>query len=765
MKQRTLSLCLAILLIPALAWADTFSPMGTRWPSGLKKNLTGNTTTLFAANGDSLSAYSKTPFAPTGQTTLSAPEGIIAIDCMKVGTQTLVVAACGTGGLQIIAYDATTQTFGAPLAAVTQSETARATATAPAALNIKGCVGFTSQGEHLIATVDDNFGFRVFRLNTALPAAPLTEVIQQELSVDAFTMLVDLARWERPTGNDRILTIAKNRELGLHEISKTPLGTWHIDGLSKSTIDIPNLPSTQLLYFSSLTLTVAGDKAHVIENSLGNYFCFTLVETGETAIVQASYPAPGETGIAFGYPLDLVTDTQHAYISTLMEKDQRQPGVQVVQLTDNTVVGTLKLTGAGALHRDASTASLFLMDLKRGLTKIDVSDKANPAAVGASLPTPFAAIKLLSRENYLFVVDGVSGLAGGLRVLDIGNATQPKRLHFIPTPGRAMDIATDADFYRLFVADGAQGVQCYSMNSNLIPEGKTPDDFGGDGKPPIPSPKAPCHLQTLSPSVLGGNAVKVTVTYKNIQGINTSFLHILTDANTLVSMALPTDETTPAIDTASKKQLSLPGSPHAIGPFMKDYILVAAGAAGFLVVDLFSDAATPDSLVPAIEASRTDGLSNAVSVSSDGSRYAYVADDTAGLVAFDLFSHPETPAIIQLSRVGGYALATGHFLDLFVTDNHNLYAVTDQNLDNIQIFDLSNPSAITHLGSETTLGSPQAVIAATTGGFSPDSPALRAAYIADGQGGLAIRQTTNDDNAQVQTWKDETTACFIRATH
>ncbi|WP_300666766.1 hypothetical protein [Desulfoluna sp.] len=774
-KQRALTLLLSLLLLPALTWADTFSTMGTRWPSGLKKTLTGNTATLFAANGDILSAYSKEPFELKAQIELHAPEGIIAIDYMKIEEMVgipdrhYVIASCGSGGLQVVEFEGSSFSL-SPDAIVDESTTVKPDTPSPTPLSIKNSVGFTAESAHLIAAIDDNFGYRVFQFTTT---PTLVEVTQQMLSDKTYTMLVDLARWENsvPGENDYILTVAKNREIGLLNIQKTSLGEWVIKGLDKATLTIPSVPSTELLYMSSLTLRVAGNKAHVIENSLGNFFTFR-VNTAPPYLTQI-YPLPDTEGVALGYPLDLAPQGDHACFATLMEKNGHLPGVQVMQLSDKAIVGTYEQSGAGALHRSSETPFLFLMDLKNGLSKINVSITENPERVGDPLPTPFAVADLLARETYLFMVDDLESWtdskgkihSGGFRVMDIANATQPKRLFFMPTEGQACDLAVDGNFYRLFVADTEKGVQCYSLNSNLIPEGKTAHDFGGEGQIPVPSSEAPCHLQTLSADAIGGNALKVVTTYKNINNVNTGFLHILTEANTLVSVKLPTDDTNPTIDLTPSSSIHLPDEPQAIHPFLRDYVLTACGSEGLQVVDLFSNPDTPGTLSPVIEAFHTVGLSNTVSVSSDGSRYAYIADDTAGIVAFDLFSDPNTPAVINLRQTSQYTLEKGKFTDLFVTDNNNLYAITDQPIDNILIFDISDPSIIRLHACETSLGNPTAIIAATTGGLELDQPSLRAAYVADGQGGLAIRQATDDDNSQVQTWKDDATTCFINTLH
>jgi|GEM_PF-2459698 len=764
-KKRIFTFLIALFLLPALTWADTFSTMGTRWPAGLKKTLVGNTDTLFAANGDVVAAYTKDTMAYLDQITLNAPEGIVAIEYMEIkklvgDSDQFVVAACGTGGLQVIPFAGGKFLSIETGAVVTQSDTARANENAPAALDIKGCVSFTAHSETLIAAMDDNFGYRVFHFNQTSPPS-LDEVAQQALSDEEFTMLVDLDRWNQNNqhANDCILTVAKNRELGLLDMVKNEVtGTWEIKPLGKATINLPNLPSTELLYFSSLTLRVSGDVAHVIENSMGYYFSFAV--RNEAPFLTQTYPQPDTDGVSFGYPLDLAVDGPHTYITTLMEKDSNIPGVQVMELSSKAVVGTLAQDGAGALHKNGE--HLFLMDLKNGLSKLK-TDTLNPTRIDNPVPTPFAAHALLARQTYLFLADGLASPKSGFRIMDISNAAQPKRIRFEATPGRATDIASDDDFYRLFIADGDEGVRCYSMSDSFVTA-----DY--DLASPVPSPEAPLLLETLSSDQFDGESVlKVSVSSKNINGVNVDFLHVLSENGKLFSFPLPIAENNSihhVIDTTKKVPFGgLVGTPISMDPFLHDYLLVAAGDQGLQVVDLFSDANNPGTLTPAIEASHVNGLSQTVSVSSDDSRYAYVADNSGGIVAFDLFSDQNTPAVINLSMVGNYPLATGHFLDVFVTDNNNAYTITNQTYGNIQILDVSTPSAITLLGSETTLGAPRAVIAATTGGLSPDTPALRAAYVADGQGGLSIRQTTNDDNSQEQTWSDDSTSCFINATH
>lgn len=757
---RPLTLFLAFLLLPAFTGADTFSPMGTRWPSGIKKTLVGNSTTLFAANGDILAAYAKDTFGttaqtdPTAQITLHAPEGILTIDYMKIGEEQFIVAACGTGGLQVVAFDGASFSLSED-AVVTESSHPREDTTAPAALDIEGGVGFTTSGATLIATMDDNYGFRVFEFTTK---PSLAEVARHELSEPLYTMLVDLDRWTETTGHDYILTMAQNRELGLHDIRKDEFGAWKIKSLGKIAIEIPNLPSTALLYMSALTLRVADDLAHVIENSLGHFFSFKI--EGQAPYLSQTYPAPGADGITLGYPLDLVPQGDYACLTTLMEKDDHPPGVQVMALSDKTIVGSLEQAGAGTLHQESPDAPLFLMDLKNGLSKISLANPAAPERQGNTVATPFAVSELLTRENYLFFVDGLDSEKAGFRVMDISNATQPKCLVFETTPGRGCDLAVDGDFYRLFVADKTEGVACYSLNSAFVTA-----DYDPETSPP-PSPKAPLLVEALGPGLFDNTPpLRVAVSSKNIHGVNTDFLHVLTEGGKLFSFPLPVPQGDPIVhetDTTQKESFEgLPGAPKAMEPFTHDYLLVACGDQGLAVVDLFSNPQDPDALSPDLETAFTDGLSHTVSVSSDGSRYAFIADDAAGIVAFDLFSDANTPAVIKLAKKGHYTIEAGHFIDLFVTDNNNLYAVTDQSLDNTLILDVSDPAAMALLSRESTPGSAGAIVAATTGGLTPETPALRAAYVADGQGGLAVRQTTDDDNTPGPGWKDDSVSCFL----
>ncbi|VVS95206.1 LVIVD repeat-containing protein [Desulfoluna spongiiphila] len=754
-NRQTLTLFLAIFLLPALTWADAFSPMGTRWPAGVKKTLVGNSTTLFGANGDILAAYPKGAFQTTAPASirLNAPEGIATLDYLEIGGDKYIIAACGTGGLQVVKFDGTSFTLHGD-AVVTESTHPRKDNPSPAVLNIAGCVGFEARGAHLIATIDNNFGYRVFKFTTT---PSLEEVARQELSRDLYTMLVDIDRWNKEPGHDCILTVAQNREMGLLDITKGIHDQWEIKGLGKLTFDIPNLPSTALLYMSTLTLRVADDTAHVVENSMGHFLSFGI--QGTPPYLSQTYPIADSDGITLGYPLDLSMGGAYACITTLADNNDNPPGVQVMKLANKAVVGTLAQEGAGAVHQTDAT-TLFLMDIKSGLSKISLVPPGSPAQ-GPHVATPFAVDELLARENHLFFVDGLDSDKAGVRVMDILNATQPKCVFFGPTNGRACDLAVDKDFYRLFVADKSEGVYCYSMNSDFV---SSPDDLDN---PEPPSPIAPLPLATLGIEHFDGESpLSITVSSKNHGGVNTDYLHVLTEGGKLFSFPLPVPLGSPQIHTIDTDEsvdfVDLPGTPKTVEPFASDYLLVACGPQGLQVVDLFSNPDTPGTLSHAIEASHTAGLSNTVNVSSDGTRHACVADDGAGIVTLDLFADQNTPALITLAKKSSYTIDSGHVIDLFLTDNNNLYAVTDQSSDNLLILDMSDPSTPGLLSRETSPGSPRAIVAATTGGLSSDSPSLRAAYIADGQGGLTVRQTTNDDNSQEQVWHDDSSSCFIQ---
>ncbi|MCG8470285.1 MAG: hypothetical protein MI742_00310, partial [Desulfobacterales bacterium] len=752
MNRRTMLLLMTILIFPSLLSADVFTSLGARWPAGLKKVITGSSSHIFSASGDLLVAYKNNDTINfCTQIEVDAPEGILGICRMD---SSFIVAACGTGGLKIFDFDNGQNQFQLK-ASITTSSRIRSDATEKTAqLDIKTCTVFkVGAYTTMIAAADENYGLRIYKYDNSALDQKLSEVSALERSKDNGDLFVAVNTWT-DSPNDRILTVSKNRKLKAYTVTTNAQGFTNPREEASASLALPDgTPSSPLYTFSAFALARSGNRICIVENTLGNLYLFDVNSNPNGTIsFNQVYPATGEQSITFAYPVDIATSGGRLYVSTLVKhKNKTEPGIQVVDISnpaDPELSATIKQEGVGPLYLDGGLLTSF--DMKNGISKFNVSSSSVIKKIGVSRPTPLSIHDLLSFQDFIIATDGLDSAKGGFRSFDISNPTQPKRLCFVKTSGKATCAAVTDDIYRLFVADGGAGVQCYSMANELRP---STDE--NDSNDTIPSPKSPVHLQTIESSDLDdGKALKVAVTAKTIRGETCRFLHVLTDKANLISFPLPQDQV-PNIDLSDKTIFSLSGEPKDILAFQKEYILVAAGSKGFQVIHLFSDDA--ETLKPGLKAQYTEGLTNTFIVTSDGSRYAFIVDKTAQIVSFDLFNNQNMPNTIHLKKLGRYAPAndkiTVHYVDIYATTTKSLYAISDEKGYELQIINSADPSKMMEFygqGTQSTAGTPMAIVAATTSKTTPNSPALRAAYVADGQGGMAVRQTTEADNNKEQ---------------
>jgi len=140
-----------------------------------------------------------------------------------------------------------------------------------------------------------------------------------------------------------------------------------------------------------------------------------------------------------------------------------------------------------------------------------------------------------------------------------------------------------------------------------------------------------------------------------------------------------------------------------------DYVYIASGSAGLVVLNVF------DPTAPTLSGTyETIGYTGGVSVLGN---YAYVADPTSGLKIIDI-SNPAAPTF------SGTYDTTGRALGVSVLGN---YAYVADGLSGLQIIDISIPAAPTLSGTYDTTGDARGV--SVLGNY---------AYVADSSAGLQI---------------------------
>lgn len=331
------------------------------------------------------------------------------------------------------------------------------------------------------------------------------------------------------------------------------------------------------------------------------------------------------------------------------------------------------------------------------LEVIQNAQSSNVAEVGRWAFGPAIAVSYDASRNVVFL-----GSGGGLFVLDVTVPTMPVKLAELPTPGLVKSLECSGSF--LYVAQGISGLAIYDVSDLSSPQLVSSFAFSTDANSVriegdyayvaaasaglrILDISDPAFPQEVSSYTLAANAYDVDV------------------AN---GRAYVTDQDYKAMDIYD---VSNPLVPQLLGTYMApdfvfgvrvsgNYAYIAANLAGLLVVNVanpaspvlvgsFSSPVVPP-MAPALTANDVFILGNR----------AFLADYNSGLYLLDVVV-PSAP--VELGYFNSFS--HGYAVPGLAVAGSNHYAYLATREGGLKIADLSNPAQITEVGSFAVIGS------------------------------------------------------------
>lgn len=357
----------------------------------------------------------------------------------------------------------------------------------------------------------------------------------------------------------------------------------------------------------------------------------------------------------------------------------------------------------------------------------------------------------------------------------------PVKEGYIETPGTAKATCFDPSLQFAYIADGTSGIHVLDLS--------TANEESGPGNPELVSDS------TIPAPVVGGTTYEV---------FDVSVEELITDTSSakyLMALTTNPDGEVMIIDVTSETSVGDPieYEPQTInldGDTIPKRIiayeyndslcaLVARGTDGLTILNLNPDWENPDQVLTDpgdINITHMD-FDNALSVYAYNNDYennlvnntgifAYLANGEGGVVIIQLFETTNlaniNPSIINTIDTSAY----GNAIDVHIyqtTASRILYVLTDNPYNAVLIYDLEDFENPVLKGSTSTFGQSSTLWAteflvnseASTSGYVT----IRGVFIADGHGGVAFRQVTDESAYNDRIWDDNSTKfCFISNT-
>jgi len=368
-------------------------------------------------------------------------------------------------------------------------------------------------------------------------------------------------------------------------------------------------------------IQVIGDYAYVADLSEG-FQILDISDLGNPHLVD-SYKPKGKT-------FAIHVSGQYAYLA------DSEDGFQILDISDKK---SPKLVGiADIAGYDLVTSNGYAYLAYGNFAILDIRNPNAPKIIAEDIQTPGHIVSLQFQDGYIYAAD----LVGGLAILDVGNARNPRVIGRQNTAGQAFDVAVKGDY--AYIADGCGGLQTIDIR---------PDKIG---------------TEWVNQYDASGFAYAVDV-YKDYAYIadGEGGLRIV-DAN---------DPSTATL----KAQFRIPSSAYDV-KVHDGYAYIAAGEAGLLVIDIRNP--TEPQAVAQIQ---TSNLAWGVTVSEN---YVYIAADELWIVDI---SNPENPKVVAVHQIEGYAYKT------LIVGKHAYIAALD---GGIQILDITQPEKLNIIGHYDT---------------------------------------------------------------
>jgi hypothetical protein len=332
----------------------------------------------------------------------------------------------------------------------------------------------------------------------------------------------------------------------------------------------------------------------------------------------------------------------------------------------------------------------------------------------------------------------------------------PIHERFVSTPGTAMAACINELNTYAYVADGDEGIQVFEISS-------------------VDGPADPIR-------VAGSNIPITTGEVIDVEPMGTWLLAATTAPDEdvwVVDVSAPTDIDNPATYTPQPINLSLAAeTARGVTAYTRGdalYAMVPGGTAGLFIVHLNPDDEHPDQLVIPPQAENIHHIAgtdvqSVFAKASDSGDYAALADGAGGVTLIRLFQDdapleldPITVATIDTSAYGD-AIDVSMFADNTTT---HLYVLTDNPDRAILLYQVTDMEHPEFMGYAASYGRGSSILATEI--IVPSATSLtgqatiRGVVVADGPGGIAFRQVTDDDSSiNDRTWPDDSSSfCFV----
>ncbi|GAB6094928.1 hypothetical protein JCM14469_11800 [Desulfatiferula olefinivorans] len=788
MKQIVTVMCLLVAsILTETARADQFVGTGSRWPVAQTKAIAGHPDldVVFVGDGDTLNVFSKSDLTLSAHIRLSSiSEGIRAL--LYDHDRHLLFAACGFSGIRVVNVQNPLAPLETPDASADHVYT---TSAHYASVNRINAYDIALHGNYLFIA-DYSYGLRV--LDVSVPDIPLEKGWQNLVSgEDIMTpMRIDLYA-EGPNTNVHAVVLMNSNKLPL--IARFPISGFDVTPLTIAAPDLTQMPSV----IATGSLLVRDTMAYCTEASIHDLIiCDVDPENDvvEPVFSQSTNPDYDPSGdddtkqtLLLFFPRGFDKFNEYLFITTHGNYDPTGQsnyfGLNVVNVADPSApraISRYPLTGANSVM--VETDSAYIMSIHEGLYKVDltVDPDADPEVTITDPPGLSPSRTMVNAHGLwvqkdlgiVYIADNIAGAGGGLTLLRLKPQTAdeegetvitryaspalPIHERFISTPGTAKAACINEWNSYAYVADGDAGIQVFEISNE-----------GG--------PADPILVPGSNIGIASGDVI-------DVEPMGSLLVAATTDPDEdlwVVDVSAPTDIDNPAVYTPRPIDLSLGAetargvTAYARGDAL--YAMVPAGAEGLVIVRLNPDDEHPDQLqipplptqIVTIDGTDARGVFAKANHSGD---YAALADGAGGVKLIRLFQDdapleldPVTAATIDTSAYGD-AIDVAVFADS--TDTH-LYVLTDNPDRAILLYQVTDMEHPEFMGYAASYGRGSAILATEI--IVPSSTSLtgqatiRGVMVADGPGGIAFRQVTNDGSSlSDRTWPDDGSSfCFV----
>ena len=761
--------------------ADEFAGTGSRWPVAQTKAIaTDNAINyVFVGDGDTLSVFNKTSGDRVAAMRFTdTTEGIRALVYHSTDSAKVLYAACGYSGLQVVNVEnplSPTQAGTTPFVSSTHMTVADfqegKTSVPVRAYDI------SIHGDYAYIA-DNTYGLRALSLNT--PFAP-KEVGYKDLK-STETTYSPLGVGIYATGE----TANVNAVMILNSANGPVIASIPVTGFGGSVLTFGRGSATGLpTIMGSMSVLVKDRYAYCVDSFGNDLIIYDVSHTNANAPELVFSQRTGDSvltnALALFQPRAIDILGNYAYITTYNPATDDAGDVvigsglnvlNISNLTNPLPIYRYNIYGANSVR--ALGDDVFVTSQSDGLYKLNITFDSDgnvitpvdnpPAFIEKKTLLNASDIQIVNNE-IVFLSDNQNSSLGGLTILrvapgeddseddistsNLSSPAFPVHETFFPTPGQAKSVCITDTFYYGFVADGHAGIQFLNFRAG----GLTAPQLVSGSNLPISAP-----YEVIDVDVTGHILVALTTDPSNELWA--------VDVSTGTSVASPFNYS----GMLSKADLAGTATAHKLTTYTGaagTYALIANGTSGLTIVHLTPDDENMDTITlpPAPENVINVATLDARSVYANSTRtgiYAYVADGAGGVKVIRLYREENladmNPEIVSTITTTDPVIDVGYF-------EAHLYVLTENPNRAVLLYDMSDVANPRFIGYSSSYGKSSALFpteirlpcTACTTGFAY----IKGVFIADGPGGIAFRQVTDEDaGIDDRIWPNDKT-CFI----